>query len=115
MSLRAKIARLEKQTTGLFPVEEKETLERRIRLLEQVNKTQNRRHEEAKAHWKRMELIKFDLELENLALKEQLETTLAENELLRQRAEKAEAEVAMLNGTNAKLKKKLNTNCHPAN
>lgn len=46
ISLRAKIARLEKQTTGLFPVEEKETLERRIRLLEQINKTQNRRHEE---------------------------------------------------------------------
>ena len=110
ISLRAKVTRLEKQTTGLFPVEEKETLERRIRHLEQVNKTENRRHEEDRAHWKLMESLKFDLELENLSLKEQLENALEENKLLRQRAEKAEAEVAMLNGTNAKLQKKLNTN-----
>lgn len=110
ISLRAKVARLEKQTTGLFPVEEKETLERHIRHLEQVIKTENRRHESARAHWKLMESIKFDLELKNLDLKEQLEAALAENALLRQRAEKAEAEVTMLNGTNAKLQKKLNTN-----
>lgn len=61
ISLRAKVARLEKQTTGLFPVEGKEALERRIRHLEQVNKTENRRHEEARTHWKRMESLKFDL------------------------------------------------------
>ena len=83
ISLRAKVARLEKQTTGLFPVEEKESLERRIRHLEQVNKTETHRHEEARAHWKLMESLKFDLELENLNLKEQLETVLAENKLLR--------------------------------
>ncbi len=110
ISLRAKVARLEKQTTGLFPVEEKETLERRIRHLEQVNKTENHRHEEAKAHWKHMESIKFDLELELLDVKEQLAVALSENEDLRQRTEKAEAEVAMLNGTNAKLQKKIDTN-----
>lgn len=110
ISLRAKVARLEKQTTGLFPVEEKESLERRVRHLEQVNKTENRRHEEARAHWKLMESLKRNLELENLDLREQLEMALTENKLLRQRAEKAEAEVAMLNGTNAKLQKKLNTN-----
>lgn len=110
MSLRAKVARLEKESTGLFPVAEKEALERRIRHLEQINQTENRRHEEARAHWKHMESIKYNLELENLELKEQLAAALSENELLRQRAEKAEAEVAMLNGTNAKLEKKLNTN-----
>lgn len=110
ISLRAKVARLEKQTTGLFPVEEKEALERHIRHLEQVNKTEKRRHEEARAHWKLMESLKSDLELELLDIKEQLETALSENEQLRLRAEKAEAEVAMLNGTNAKLQKKLNTN-----
>lgn len=110
MSLRAKIARLEKQTTGLFPVEEKESLERHIRHLEQVNRTEKRRHEEDRAHWKLAESLKYDLEMENLDLREQLEAVLAENEILRQRAEKAEAEVAMLNGTNAKLQKKLNTN-----
>ena len=110
ISLRAKVARLEKQTTGLFPVEEKEALERHIRHLEQVNKTESRRHEEAKAHWKLMESLKFVLELELLDVKEQLEVALSEIEQLRLRAEKAEAEVAMLNGTNAKLQKKLNTN-----
>lgn len=110
ISLRAKVARLEKQTTGLFPVEEKEALERHIRHLEQVNKTESRRHEEARAHWKLMESLKFVLELELLDVKEQLEVALSEIEQLRLRAEKAEAEVAMLNGTNAKLQKKLNTN-----
>ena len=110
ISLRAKVARLEKQSTGLFPVEEKEALERHIRHLEQVNRTENRRHKEARAHWKHLESLKFDLELELLDVKEQLATALSENEQLRQRAEKAEAEVAMLNGTNKKLEKKLNTN-----
>ena len=83
ISLRAKVARLEKQTTGLFPVEEKEALERRVHHLEQVNKTEKRRHEEARAHWKLMESIKYNLELENLELKEQLAVALSENELLR--------------------------------
>lgn len=50
ISLRAKVARFEKQATGLFPVEEKEALERRIRHLEQVNKTENHRHKEARSH-----------------------------------------------------------------
>lgn len=45
ISLRARVARLEKQTTVLFPVVEKETLERHIRHLEQVNNTEKRRHE----------------------------------------------------------------------
>lgn len=48
--LRAKVARLKKQTTGLFPMKEKETLERHIRHLEQVIKTEKRRHEEDRAH-----------------------------------------------------------------
>ena len=90
-------------------MEEKGALERRIRHLEQLNKTANRRHEEARAHWKLMESQKFDLTLELLDVKDQLKAALFENEQLRQRAEKAEAEVAMLNGTNAKLQKKLNT------
>lgn len=110
MSLRAEVARLQKQTTGLFPVEEKEALERHIRHLEQINKAEARRHEEARAHWKLVEALKFDLEIENLELKEKLESVLAENKLLSQRAEKAEAEVAMLNGMNTKFQKKLNTN-----
>ena len=106
MSLRAEVARLQKQTTGLFPVEEKEALERHIRHLEQVNKAEARRHEEARTHWKRVEALKFELEIENLELKEKLESVLAENKLLSQRAEKAEAEVAMLNGMNPRFQRK---------
>ena len=85
ISLRAKVARLEKQTTGLFPMEEKEALERHIRHLEQVNKTEKRRHEEARAYWESMESIKFDLQLELLDVKDQLKAALLENEQLRQR------------------------------
>ena len=48
MSLRAENKRLQKQTSGLFPVEEKESLERHIRHLEQVIKTNSRRHDSAK-------------------------------------------------------------------
>jgi hypothetical protein len=48
--------------------------------------------------------------MENLDLKEQVSLLSAENDSLRIRAEKAEAEVLMLNGTNKKLEKRVNTN-----
>ena len=38
MSLRAEVARLKKQSSGLFPNEEKESLERHIRHLKQIIK-----------------------------------------------------------------------------
>ena len=110
LSLRAKVARLEKQLSGLFSVEEKEALERRIRHLEQVIKTEHNRHQSAYDHWKLTDKRCNDLELENLDLKDQVKLLMSENESLRIRAEKAEAEVLMLNGTNKKLEKKLNTN-----
>ena len=110
MSLRAKVARLEKQSSGLFPNDEKETLERHIRHLEQVIKTESTRHESARAHWKLMDYRCFDLETENLALKDQIASLQEENASLRSRAEIAEKEVFMLNGTNKKLEKKLSTN-----
>ena len=110
ISLRAKVSRLEKQLSGLFPIEEKESLERHIRHLEQLNKTEKRKREETRAHFKEMESLRFKLVGEISDLKEQLEDARKENELLRLRAEKAEAEVAMLNGTTAKLQRKLNTN-----
>ena len=110
MSLRAENKRLQKQTSGLFPVEEKESLERHIRHLEQVIKTNSRRHDSAKEHWKLTERRCYDLEMENLDLKEQVSLLSAENDSLRIRAEKAEAEVLMLNGTNKKLEKRVNTN-----
>ena len=61
MSLRAENKRLKKQTSGLFPVEEKETLERHVRHLEQVIKTMERRHASARANWKLTDDHRFDL------------------------------------------------------
>ena len=110
MSLRAENKRLQKQSSGLFPNEEKEALERHIRHLEQVNKTENARHESARSHWKLMDNRCLTLELENLDLKDQVASLIDENASLRRRAETAEKEVLMLNGTNKKLEQKLNTN-----
>lgn len=110
MSLRAKVTRLEKQSSGLFPNEEKEALERHIRHLEQVIKTKESRYEAARSHWKLTDNRCYDLELEILELKELVSSLQEENASLRHRAETAENEVRMLNGTNKKLEKKLNTN-----
>lgn len=110
MSLRAKVTRLEKQSAGLFPNEEKEALERRIRHLEQIIKSKDTRYESARSHWKLTDNRCHDLELEILELKELVSSLKEENANLRHRAETAENEVRMLNGTNKKLEKKLNTN-----
>ena len=110
MSLRAENKRLQKQASGLFPVEEKESLERHIRHLEQVIKTKDRKHESAYTQWQFTESRCRDLSMENLELREKVSQLSAENETLRIRAEKAEAEVLMLNGMNRKLEKKVNTN-----
>ena len=61
ISLRAKVDRLEKQVSGLFPIEEKEILERHIRHLEQLNKTEKRKREETRTHFKEMEVLRFKL------------------------------------------------------
>ena len=47
MSLRAENKRLLKQASALFPSEEKETLERRIRHLENIIKTNDRKYKES--------------------------------------------------------------------
>ena len=109
ISLRAENARLKKQSSGLFPDGEKAALERHIRHLEQVIRTNETRHESARSRLKLAEQIRHDLEIENLSLKEQVAALQAEAESLRSRAETAENEVRMLNGTNKKLEKKLNT------
>lgn len=110
ISLRAENTRLKKQLSGLFSVDEKNTLERRIRHLEQVIKTKDSRYESARSHWKLTDSHCYDLELEILELKELVSSLQEENASLRQRAETAENEVRMLNGTNKKIEKKLNTN-----
>lgn len=110
MSLRAKVARLEKQSSGLFPNEEKESLERHIRHLEQVNATELSRHESARSQWKYADNRCRDLEITILDLQEQIAFLKEDNDALRTRTEIAENEVLMLNGTNKKLEKKLHTN-----
>lgn len=109
ISLRAENTRLKKQSSALFSQEEKDVLERHIRHLEQVIKTNEARHASAHSHWKLSEQIRHDLEIENLGLKEQIAALLAEADSLRSRAETAENEVRILNGTNKKLEKKLHT------
>jgi len=110
LSLRAENKRLQKQTSGLFPVEEKESLERHIRYLEQVIKTKDRKHEAARKQWQFTESRCRDLSMENLELKETVSHLSSENDFLRIRLKKAEEEILMLNGTNRKLEKKVNTN-----
>ena len=106
ISLRAENKRLQKQSSGLFPNEEKESLERHIRHLEQVIRSSKARYDSALSHWKLMDNRCYDLELENLALKEKVTALQNETASLRSRAEIAENEVLMLNGTNKKLEKK---------
>ncbi len=110
ISLRAKVTRLEKQSSGLYPNEEKEALERRIRHLEQVIEMKDSRYEAARSHWKMTDNRCCHLELEILELKELVSSLQKENASLRHRAETAEKEVCMLNGTTKKLGQKLNTN-----
>ena len=110
ISLRAENKRLQKQASGLFSSEEREALERHIRHLEQVNRTEASRYEAAREQWRLTDRRCFDLEVVILELKDQVASLTEENESLRSRAEKAEAEVRLLNGTNKKLERKLNTN-----
>ena len=110
ISLRAENKRLQEKASGLFTTEEKEALERHIRHLEQVIKTKDRQYESAREHWRLTDGRCRDIEQENLELKERISDLTRENDLLRARAEKAEAEVCMLNGSNRKLVERLNTN-----
>lgn len=108
ISLRAENKRLKEQASGTFTSEERDALERRVRQLEQMIKTETKRHEDTRAQWKLAKDRCFDQSIEILDLKEQITSLLEENEALRIRAEKAEAEVCMLNGTNKKLERRLN-------
>ena len=109
ISLRAENERLKKQSEGLFPCKEKEALERRIRHLEQTAKKEESRLSAMRTHLSQIEQMKFDLEIENMNLKDQVSILQAEVADLRVKLAIAEDEVRMLNGTNRKLEKKLNT------
>jgi len=113
ISLRAKVARLEKQTTGLFLVDEKEKLESKNRSLQnQVNSLESKlssTRSEYSQSLRNYENIQKDLNLKIVELEDKIKELTVANELLLSRATKAEEEVALLNGTNKKLNKKLNT------
>lgn len=109
-ALSAENKKLRKQLDNLFPSKKQESLERHIRYLNQQIDLENRRHELARNNWKLTDKRCYDLEIENIGLKKQVESLKAENAALRHRAETAEAEVQMLNGTKKKLEKQLNTN-----
>lgn len=109
ISLRAENKRLKLQASGLFPIEEKETLQRHVRHLEQKIKTLQARYDSARAIWKHTDEQCSSLRIEIALLEEQVSALTAENGSLRIRAENAETEVLMLNGTNRRLEKKVNT------
>ena len=72
LSLLRENERLKKQLNGVFPVEEKETLERKVRHLEQVIKTSEKRYDSLREHCRITENRCYDLDLEILDLKERL-------------------------------------------
>ena len=88
-SLRAENKRLKRQAAGVLTIEEKEKLERHIRHLEQIIKTNSSQYESARKSWKLTSDHCHDLEIEVIDLKEQLHLLREENELLRIRAQKA--------------------------
>ena len=107
ISLRAENKRLQKQASVLFPNEEKEALERKICYLEGIIKTLERKSSESRRfHLDRINSLESQnrrLLAEVDDLKSQVSSLTAENESNLKRAEIAEKEVALLNGTNKKL------------
>lgn len=109
-ALRAENKRLQKQVTERHCQKEIEALNRHIRHLEQVIKTNDRRHAMTRNSLRYLKTRCRDLEEEVIGLQNQISRIAKENEELLTRAEKAEAEVRLLNGTNKKLEQKMNTN-----
>lgn len=64
LSLLRENKRLKKQLNGVFPVEEKEALERKVRHLEQVIKTGEKRYDSLREHCRIAENRCYDLDLE---------------------------------------------------
>ncbi len=107
-ALRAENRRLQKQVTERYCQDEIAALNRHIRHLEQVIKTNDHRHESTRNNLRYFKTRCRDLEEEVISLQKRISRITIENEELLARAENAEAEVLMLNGTNKKLEKKVN-------
>lgn len=118
ISLRHKVAKLEKQVSeDALPISVKAELEHEIRSRDReiVRLKKELRVADSKYdHLKKMyDLAKdeaFESSVMNSALKQDNDCLLKENTLLKDKVDRLEAEVAVLNGTNASLQKKLNTN-----
>lgn len=106
LSLRAENLRLKKQLSYVLPTAEKDALEHRIAQLKQSLERAYGETQSARANWRRARQKRQEVENENLALREQIASLEKEVDILRIRAEKAEEEVRMLNGTTRRLEKK---------
>lgn len=118
ISLRHKVAKLEKQVSeDALPISVKKELEHEIRSREHeitCLKKELRGADSKYDNLKRMyDLVKdeaFESSVLNSALKQDNDCLIRENADLKDKVARLEAEVAVLNGTNASLQKKLNTN-----
>ena len=112
LSLRQEVERLKRQYSAVCPAEELEALKRHVRYLEQTLKTKDRESKKcsdsAREYRSLLEKRLSNAEDENYRLKKENAELREEVERLRARAQKAEEEVMLLNGTNKKLESRLN-------
>jgi len=118
MSLRHKVAKLEKQVSeDALPISVKKELEHEIRsrdyeitCLRKELRGEASKYDNLKRMYDLEKDRAFEYSVLNKALKQDNDCLLKENSLLKDKVASLEAEVSMLNGTNASLQKKLNTN-----
>ena len=110
LSLQAENKKLKKQLAdGTFPSKEKEDLERHIRHLQQVIQTAEKRYRTLRESCDISDRIRHDLQMQIMDLTEKISSLQNENEVLSKRAQDAEEHLRVLQGTNRKLEKRLNT------
>ena len=119
ISLRHKVSKLEKQVSEAetLPVSVKEELEHQIRSRDYDIICIRKELRAAKGQYNNLKreygIVRdeaFQYSMENDTLKAENERLTQENEILRDKVIKLEAEVSELNGSNEVLRKKLNTN-----
>ena len=118
ISLRHKVAKLEKQVSeDTLPVSVKKDLEHEIRSrdneitrLKKELRCADSKYDNLKRMYDLAKDEAFEASMLNDVLKQDNDCLVRENAELKEKVARLEAEVAALNGTNASLQKKLNTN-----
>lgn len=110
LSLRREVERLQKKITDALPAEEIEKREKRIRYLESIIKSKDKRFEKQNAKILKAKKRQEDLTDTIAELRDEVQKLSIALKEANKRADKAEAEVAELKGAKQKLEKKLNTN-----